>query len=200
MKNYDLSLEQLMKIKGAIDSGVSAVTFPVTDKKGNINYFSARSITGYVSCFLTDLATNNGELLIADNKAVPGLRSISGTQLGANVNQLVYAVRILSDKTLVATTDAAIKAAEFESKAPANVKNGELKFYQGQVLLNTTGTDVTNMFAATSNDDTFKNVCPFNLRPQTEISIKLTQAGVPTANHAIKLEYRAIEVVPAEMA
>lgn len=196
MKAHELTLEQLMKFKGAIDAGVSAPTFPVQTKNGIVNY-TARSVTEYVSAYLSDISSNNGELLITDNKAVPGLRSISGNQLPAGVTQLMYSARILNDTTLVATTDAAIKAAAFASTAPANVKNGEFRVQQGQVLLRTTGTDICNSKTPTCNDDDFKNFIPVVLRPQVETSFKLTQAGTPTANNAIKLEYRCIEVVPA---
>ena len=197
MKAEQLTVEQIMKFKGAIDAGVSAPTFPIKQKDGSVINFTARATTEYVCAFLTDVAGNNGELLINGNKAIPGLRSINDTMLAANVTQLVYEGRILADKTLVATSDAAIKVAEFASVAPANVKNGEFKITQGQVLLRTTGTDIHNAKAATSNDDDFKAFVPFVFRPQLPISINLVQSAAPTANHAIKFEYRCIEIVPA---
>jgi len=197
MKSEQLTVEQILKFKGAIDAGVSAPTFPIKQKDGTTKNFTARATTEYVCAYLTDVASNNGELLINGNKAIPGLRSLSDNMLPAGVTHLVYEARILADKTLVATSDAAIKAAEFASIAPANVKNGEFKVTQGQVLLRTTGTDLNNAKAATSNDDDFKGFVPFVLRPQVPISFNLVQAGTPTANHAIKLEYRCIEIVPA---
>lgn len=197
MKTASLSLEQMKEWKRQIDSGVSSALF-VDPKTGKV--YTYKSVTEYMAGFFTDLSSTNGNLLKTSNKPIPGVRSFDGKQLGADVNQLVYAARVLADTTLIASTEAALVNASFASVAPPYFRNGEVRINQGSELLRTTGSDINNANASTSNDDDFKDVVPFALRETTNTDVIFTLADEATANHAYKLEYRAIEFVIASKA
>jgi hypothetical protein len=189
MKKLDFSAAEVAAALGAIAENAST---PVINLRGQ-NY-GVKDKTVYVSAFISDL--QNGEILNPSNTPNVGLRNFDKNQLPEGTYQLVKGVRILSANALSAHTDAALKGASFADTAIAAVYNGELKFSQNQVLAHVSGSDVTCRFAATSNEDTFRAVTPFLLRPQTDTNIVLTTSGATVAgNDAIKLEYRCIELV-----
>ena len=197
MKSPMLSLDQMKEWKRQIDSGVSSALF-VDPKNGAV--YTAKSVTEYVSGFFTGLDSTNGNILKLSNKPEPGIRSIDGKKLSPDVNQLVYAVNVLTDTTLIASTDAALKAADFANVAPAYFKNGEVRIVQGTELVRTTGCDVSNAFASTGNDDNYAQVLPFAFRDNMAFDVIFNLADTPTANHAYKFKYRAIEFVLASKA
>lgn len=186
MKNQ-LTLEEILKFKGQIDRDNSISV--VTDRNGN--KYGVKTVTEYVSGFLSQL--ENGEALIPANQPVVGVRSIKGNQLAEGKNQIITDVRVLFDTTLAAETQAALIAAPFASVAPVQFKNGEFRISQGVELLRTSGSDITNFKASTGNDADFRNIVPVVLRGAVDMSINIKLSAAATANHAFKVEYRAIE-------
>lgn len=189
MKKLDFSAAE---IAAALGSVLQDASNPVIQLRG-VNY-GVKSKTVYVNAFISDL--QNGEILNPSNTPKAGLRNFDKNQLPEGTFQMVTGVRILSANALAAHTEAALQGAAFADTAIPAVYNGELKFQQNQILAHLTGSDVTCRFAATSNDDTFRAVTPFVLRPQTDTNIILTTSGATVAgNDAIKLEYRCTELV-----
>jgi hypothetical protein len=185
--NTELTVEQIMAFKGQIDKDNSISV--VTDRNGN--RYGVKAVTEYVAGFFSGL--ENGEALIAANQPAVGVRSIKGTQLGEGRHQVLTAVRVLTDTSQALETTAALIALPFASVAPVQFKNGEFKISQGAELLRTSGTDVHNFKASTSNDDDFRNIVPVVLRGGVDMSINIKLAGAATAGHAYKIELRSIE-------
>lgn len=94
MKNSDLSKEQIIAWAGAInkDSSIAVLTDPKTGNK-----YGVKSVTEYVAGYFTDL--ENGEVLIAANQPVVGVRSIKGNQLPEGKFQVLTSIRVLQDTT-----------------------------------------------------------------------------------------------------
>lgn len=189
MKNKGLSLEQMKEWKRQIDAGSSLAIFK-DSQTGKL--YVPKSVTEYKAGFFTDL--ENGNIFKTNTEAQVGISSIDKRKLGAGVNQLVYAVRVRA-KSLAAGTEAALLASPFDGVAPAYFCNGEVRINQNAELLRSSGSDVTNIKAATGNDDDFREVVPFSLRENTPFDVNFKLAGSATANDAYKFEYRAIEFV-----
>lgn len=184
-------IETLIQWKKQLDADSSLQVFydPQTKK-----YFSPRTVSEYISGYFTDL--KNGQLLVKSNKPAPGVRSIDGLQLGTGVNQLVYEARILTDTSLGAGDTAdeeTLVTLGFDDQAPAYLTNGEVVFDQNGQLLRTTGSRLCNKKAATKNSDDFFQFSPFGLKENTNSQITFILAGTPTAKHAYRLEWTAIE-------
>ena len=191
MKNTALTVEQMMKWKGLIESGQSVGIVQIGNKA-----YTVKSVTHYVSAFVSQLL--NGELLLVKNVATPGIRSIDRNMLGAGVNFLGTSLRVLSDTSQALETDAAIITLPWATTAPSWVKNGELAIGQGSELFRSVGTDVSNWKASTGNDDDFRDIACFQFRPQSPTSIKFTLptgAAAPAAGSAIRVEIRGLEFV-----
>lgn len=189
MKNQSLSLEEILKFKGQIakDNSISVVTASNGEK------YAVKSVTEYAAGFLSQL--ENGEVLIPANQPIVGVRSIKGNQLSEGKAQVVTSVRVLFDTTLAAETQAALIAAPFASVAPVQFKNGEFRISQTGELLRSSGTDITNFKASTGNDADFREIVPVVLRGGVDMSINIKLSAAATANHAFKVEYRAVEFV-----
>lgn len=188
MKNQ-LSLEEILKFKGQIakDNSISVV------QASNGEKYAVKSVTEYAAGFLSQL--ENGEVLIPANQPIVGVRSIKGNQLSEGKAQIVTSVRVLFDTTLAAETQAALIAAPFASVAPVQFKNGEFRISQTGELLRSSGTDITNFKASTGNDADFREIVPVVLRGGVDMSINIKLSAAATANHAFKVEYRAVEFV-----
>ena len=195
MKANQLTVEQLVAARAFIASGVSVGQVTI----GNQNY-SVKSVTEYVSGFFSALV--NGEVLVDSNQKKVGVRSIKGNTLKGGTTQLIESIRVLCEKPASGSTaadDALLIGAEFASVAPPAFKNGELLIEQNAELFRTSGTDIANSKAATSNDDDFKVIAPIVIRGGDSSPFKITMkvAGTPVVNHAFKLEWRALEFTPA---
>jgi hypothetical protein len=187
MKGTSLSIDQILALKAQINKDNSIAV--VRTETGEL--FTVKTVTEQVSGFFGQL--QNGEVLIEANQPLVGVRTIKGNMLNEGRYQVIDSLRVLADTTLEASSDAELITAVWESKAPVAFKNGEVKIFQGSELLRTTGTDVHNFKASTSNDDDFKDIVPVVLRPSTPISINFKLAGVAPANSAYKLELRITE-------
>lgn len=197
MKSSSLSASDIMTLWAMVksNSSINVVEHPATGKK-----YAVKSVTDYVSAYLTQARTDNGEILVASNKPAVGLRSIDGTKLPEGTNRVVYGIRALFDTALVATSDTAIAAAAWANNAPVVFKNGEVRISQGVELFRSSGTDCTNFKASTGNDDDFRSVIPFVLRGGVETSINLKLSGTPTDHNAVKFEMRSVEFIETNRA
>ena len=195
MKADQLTLEQLLEAKGRIQSGVSAGMVTISNMP-----YTFKTVTEYVAGFYSQLV--NGEVLVDSNQKKVGVRSIKGNTIKSGTFQLVESFRVLNEKPASGSTtadDALILAAEFASVAPPSFKNGEFIVEQNAELFRSSGSDVANSKAATSNDDDFRTIAPIVIRGGEGSPFKITikNAGTPVANHAFKIEWRAIEFTPA---
>jgi uncharacterized protein YrrD len=195
MKSNELSTAQLLTWKAQMSSGVSPGLFqdPATGKR-----YIAISVIEQAAGFFADL--REGKVFEAKNDPIVGIRTIKGQQIEKGINLLVYGVRTLVDTTLVAKTEDALKAAAFSSVAPGYFKNGEVRISQGAELLQSTGDNVSNSKAATSNDEDYQDVAPFQLRESVNFQTVFSLAGTPGANDAYKLQFKAIRFVETDQA
>lgn len=198
MKVSDLSLEEMLKFKGAIESGASAITLPI-NRDGKTVFVTAKSVTEYIVGYNTLM--QNGEILIAENLYKAGIRSIQGNTLKPGVNQLVTHIRLLADITgSTAESDTNLLAMPFAGVAGPALKFAEFRITQNQELLRTTVSDIHNFKASTGNDADFKGIVPFVLRDQVPISVNIKASAAYTQYHAYRVEWRAIEFVVSPQA
>ncbi|HEX8269771.1 MAG TPA: hypothetical protein VF581_07755 [Flavobacterium sp.] len=192
MKNT-LTLVEVLAFLGAIQpNGSEAKSLP------QIKGRRARTRTMYVAGYSADLAGNNGALILPSTKKQVGFTNFeTGNILSKGAHLLVTGVRILFDTTAAAT----VLDADWTSNAPVNWLNGEVTISQdGQgVLLNTSGSDITNFKASTGNDADFRDIVPFLLRPESSFNLIAQLASAGAANQAFKLELRCIELLPDGM-
>ena len=188
MKNNGLSLQQLVDWKKSIDNGSSIGIFedPTTGKM-----YGAKSVTESAAGYFTEL--KNGNVFDASYQPVEGVRTIKGTAIGAGINQLVYAIRVLTDTSITTQDEASLIAAAWKDTAPVQMKNGRFSMFSGGELVRITGTDIHNFKASTGNDADFKDIVPFQLRGDVNFQATFNLAGTPAVKHAYKLEWRAIE-------
>lgn len=152
-----------------------------------------RSVTMYKSGLSEDLAANNGSILVAGTKKEVGITNFEdGNRLPKGMSILVTSLRILHDTTAAVTPKTAIWA----NVAPPIWKNGEFTIRQeGQgVLFQASGTDVCNFKASTGNDADFREVVPFLLRPDADIDMVVSLAGIAAADQAYKVELRGVNL------
>lgn len=186
MKNV-LTLQESLAFLGAISPvGGEEKSLPkIGDKR-------AKSATRYIAGQATDLASNNGSIILPGTiKAVGVTNFEKGNSLPAGTSLLVTGIRVLFDSTALAT----VLNADYAEVLPAGFKNGELTIsQQGQgVLFNASGTDVSNWKASTGNDDDFRSVVPFLLRSETEFDIVFSTVGVIAAG-IYKVELRVVQL------
>jgi hypothetical protein len=182
-----LTLTETLGYKGAIIKGTSS---PIV--KGQV----MKSRTHYFAGFLNQLT--NGAIVESKNDDIVGVRSIKGNKLPAGVSFLVTGVRVLFDTSAGLQAGAGIPGAAWASVAPVNFKNGELSIRQGNETFTTSGTDVTNFKASTGNGDDFREVVPFELRPETSFEIIASLGAAAAADQAYKIELRGIEFVDTD--
>jgi hypothetical protein len=195
MKSNELSTAQLLTWKEQMASGISTGLFrdPRTGKT-----YTAISVIEQAAGFFTQL--REGKVFESKNDPIVGIRTIKGQQIEKGINLLVYAVRVLVDTTLVAETEEALKTAPFASVAPGYFKNAEVRVSQGSELLQSTGDNLNNSKAATSNDDDYQSVNPFQIRESVNFQTVISLAAAATANHAYKLQFKAIRFVEVDQA
>lgn len=187
MKASNYTLAEILNFLGATPPGKS---LPV------IGGSPLRSDVKYASGTLASLANTGGEIILPSTKPETGVTNFDGIRPPTGKAWIVTGVRFLFDTT-AGSTAAGVKAAVFASVAPANFKNGEFTISQAGEgdLLKLTGTDATNFKASTSNDDDFRSVIPFVLRPNSDASYKLLLAAGGAVDQLYKMELRVIEIV-----
>lgn len=183
MKNPNL--EEILVFLGATGDDKSLA------KVGNRR---ARSVTKYYADLASNLAAENGSTVVSGTKKITGQTNFeNGNVIPKNTYLVVVGVRVLFDTPAAA---AALNTRTWKNEAPANWKNGEMTITQsGQgVLFNSSITDVTNWKASTGNDDDFREVQPFIIRPESDFDINFKLAAGDTAHQAFKYELRCIEM------
>lgn len=190
-----LTLQESLAFLGAIQpNGIEEKSLPAIGNR------RARTVTKYIAGNSEDLSANNGATILAATKKETGVTNFeNGNLLPKGKHLLVTGIRVLFDTTANATT----KDADWTSEAPVEWINGELTVAQdGQgTLFQTSGTDITNIGRAnrTSNDDDFRDIVPFLLRPETSFNIEAKLAGSATAS-VYKVELRCVELTEGDKA
>lgn len=188
MKHSVLTLAEALTYLASIKAGTS---LPLVQNK------VIKSSTKYAAGYAATLGQNNGQIVLASTVPAVGLTNLpKGNMLPKGVFYLVHEVRFLFETG----TGVAPEAAAWKSEAPANWKNGEFKINQNGTgnLFESSITDVTNFRASTSNDDDFRSVTPFLIRPESAYELQVALATGATANQAYKLELRVIEIVETQ--
>lgn len=183
-----LTLQERLAFLGAIQNNESLPS--IGGKK-------IRTATKYVAGQSVELSSNNGQVILPSTlKKVGATNFENGNTLPPEKEFLVSGIRVLFESTV---TD--INLATWKGDAPVAFKNGELTISQdGQgILFQTSGTDVCNSKAATSNDDDFREVTPFKLRSDSAFNIVFNTAGTVVAG-IYKVELRGEEIVSGSKA
>jgi len=183
-----LTLQDRLAFLGAIQNNESLPS--IGGKK-------IRTVTKYKAGQALDLASNNGHVILPSTlKKVGETNFENGNSLPEGKEFLVSGIRVVFETT---ATD--INLATWKSAAPVAFKNGELTISQdGQgILFQTSGTDVCNSAASTSNDDDFREITPFKLRGATAFNIVFNTAGTVAAG-IYKVELRGEEIVSGAQA
>ena len=183
-----LTLQDRLAFLGAIQNNESLPS--IGGKK-------IRTVTKYVAGQSVELSSNNGQVLLPATLKKVGVTNFeNGNSLPEGKEFLVSAIRVLFE-----TTATEINLSTFKSAAPVAFKNGELTVSQdGQgILFQTSGTDVCNSAAATSNDDDFREITPFKLRGATAFNIVFNTVGTVGAS-IYKVELRGEEIVAGAQA
>lgn len=152
---------------------------------------TTKSTTRYVAGLGSEVTGRSGVVLEAGTKKEVGVTNFeTGDVLPAGVHLLVTGIRILFDTTAAVTA----KTAVWKSDAPAPWMNGELIISQDGAgrLLESSISDLTNFKASASNDDDFRDIIPFMLRPEINFLIQANLAGAGGGNEAYKIEFRGI--------
>lgn len=183
------TLTELLQFKGAIPAGASLAV---------INNEALVSTSHYVAGFLDQL--KNGEILVAGNDDIPGIRSISGRQLPKGTAMLVTGASFEFDTTAGVQALGITKADFGKTKAPVCFANGEVEIIQKQRLMRKPGSALTNRYASTGNDNNVHSFAPFLFRSATDISIKTIFADSPTVDMAYKLILHGYEFVEPDQA
>jgi hypothetical protein len=187
--NSNLSLQEILAFKGAIQPGTS---LPISGNK------AIKAVTHYWAGFLNQLV--NGEIVLSKNLDAVGERSLKENRLPAGTDFFVTDIRVTFDTTAGVQAAGILTASFGKTAAPENFKNGELVINQGADLLRTSGSDVTNFKAVSGDDYGFRSVVPFNLRPDVIYSIKAVLASAAAADQAYKVELRGFEFVDTDRA
>lgn len=151
---------------------------------------TTKSTTRYIAGVGSEVTAKSGVVLEAGTKKEVGITNFeTGDVLPAGVHFLVTEARILFDTT----ADVTPKTAVWKGTAPAPWMNGELIVSQDGAgrLFETSISDLTNSKASASNDDDFREIIPFMLRPEINFSIQANLAGAG-GNEAYKVEFRGI--------
>lgn len=184
MKN-NITLADAIQLIGA--------TQPNGNQEGGLPEIKGKRIrrqTFYFAGLASDLGNNANEVILSSTLKATGVTNFpTGGMLDKGKYFVCTGVRVLYDTTV---TDP--KLALWANVAPIAFKNGEISIGQdGQpTLFESSGTDVTNFHASTSNDDDFREV-GFVWNPQKGCSIKLLTAGTPVAS-VYKVELRGFVV------
>lgn len=196
MKQPLLTVEQIMAWVRKIKENPDVSIPMIQDNAGK--WWGVKVVTEYVSAFLQNL--DNGNLLIAANQPIPGIRSIGGVQLDKSKYQAVLEANLLYDDSQDLLTDAALALLPFATAATGTIKNCEVRLLQSGELFRTVGSDLYNGRAATSNDDDFRTITPNPIirgGHDFNWNIKLPLGGVVALGAAIQIRWRAIEFTPA---
>lgn len=177
-----------------------ALTYLASIRQGSLPVVNGRvikSATKYVAGLTAGLGQDNGQLVKASMTPAVGLTNLpKGNILPKGVNYLVTGLRILFDTTAGVT----LANAQWKSEAPVCWKNGEFKINQNGAgnLFETSGTDVTNFKASTSNDDDFRDIVPVLIRSEAIYELQAALGAGSTANVAYKVELRVVEIVETQ--
>ena len=178
-----------------------AVSYLASIKEGSLPLVAGRIIkssTKYIAGLTAGLGQNNGQLILPSTVPAVGTTNLpKGNMLPKGINYLVTGVRILFDTT----TGVTLASAGWKSEAPVNWKNGEFKISQNGAgnLFETSGTDVTNFKASTSNDDDFRDIVPVLIRAESAYELQAALATGSTTDQAYKVELRVIEIVETQI-
>lgn len=199
MKNKVLSFDQLEAVLAKMTaSGESTVGSLINIVAGHSDY-RVRERTMYITAKLSDVVSNNGELLLPSTQKKIGVTNYdNGNMLSKGVGQLVTGVRALFDTATGATVTP--ETAVVKDNAPAAFLNGELAIKQdgAGTLLSLSGSDVTNFKASTGNDADFRALgAPVLIRPEAPFNVQIALApnAATLANIVVKVEIRVLELV-----
>jgi hypothetical protein len=180
----DLSLQEAVAAASRVKAGESLPSINIS----GVDYYPRKSVK-----YLRGIGDKieNTELVLAKNSKQVGVRNIDKDQL--DFPFLVTGARLAFDKAV--TTEAALKTALFaDEDAPAEWKNGELRFVQDTVLSELPCSVFTPNLVPTSQSDKFYTVSPYLIRPNKAFQIQTNLAGTATAV-AFNLEIEGIEFV-----
>lgn len=152
---------------------------------------TAQSATFYVAGIGSQVSARSGELLESGTKKEVGITNFeNGDVLPAKSHLFVTHARLVFDST---TANVTPKIAKWADSAPVAWLNGEIVISQDGAgkLLQTAISDLTNVKASTGNDDDFREVVPFMIRPEVNFSLLAKLAGAGGAE-AWRIELRGI--------
>lgn len=196
------TVAQILAQVGFINETGNGSSLPIVELNGKKHTVKTKTVIK--SGFFSDL--QNGEALKASDLEKAGVRSYTGNKLEAGKTHQYSAVRLLIDTTAVAgdiasaaTKDAFLASASFANSAPGFVKNSTFSVVQGTPLCSVTGSEIKNDKLATSNQDDFKQLSGFTIRPLVPMNYAfLMPEGATISNLvAYRLEFQVLEFVEA---